>query len=79
MAGHLHSRDIPGAEDPEAKKFFNNELNRKLKEYLILGAIAGIVTGFANGIQKQILGTLSPGAYVITSPLLSPPVPPANT
>jgi hypothetical protein len=79
--GHLHSRrDIFPAnsfntktlftdpDDPEAKKFFNEELNRRLKEYLILGSIAGLFTGVTNGIQKEILGTVSPGAYVFTSP-----------
>jgi hypothetical protein len=69
-AGHLHSRldPLPGAEDPETKKFFNKEMNRKLKEYLVLGSIAGIFVGISNGIQKEIVGTVSPGAYVFTSP-----------
>ena len=74
-AGNLHSRfDLIPAQsfnypaDRESRKFFNQELNRKLKEYLILGTIAGIFTGVANGMQKQILGTVSPGAYVFTSP-----------
>jgi hypothetical protein len=77
-AGHLQSRFdlIPArsfnteslsidSEDPEGKKFFNEELIRKMKEYLVLGTIAGIFTGVANGIQKEILGTVSPGAYVL--------------
>jgi hypothetical protein len=74
-AGHLQSRIdlIPAAsfkqgsidlDDPENKKFFSKELNRKMNEYFILGTIAGVVTGIANGIQKQYLGTISPGAYV---------------
>ncbi|KAF8493956.1 hypothetical protein F5888DRAFT_1720879 [Russula emetica] len=76
--GHLHSRrDIFPAssfkegtlftdpDDPEAKKFFNKELNRKLKEYVILGSIAGLFTGVTNGIQKEILGTVSPGASTL--------------
>jgi len=54
-------------EDPEATKFFNEELKRKMKEYVVLGTIAGIFAGFANGIQKQIMGTVSPGAYVFTN------------
>ena len=94
-AGHLQSRFdlIPAQsfntgslstdpEDPEGKKFFNKELNRKLKEYLVLGSIAGIFTGVANGIQKQIAGTLSPYAYVyfffFFYFLPPPPHPPAN-
>ena len=77
---HLQSRFdlIPAQsfnypEDKESNKFFNKELNRKLKEYLVLGSIAGVFTGVANGIQKEILGTVSPGAYVFISPLLSLP------
>ncbi|KAF8493950.1 hypothetical protein F5888DRAFT_1720839 [Russula emetica] len=66
-AGHLHSRldPLPGAEDPETKKFFNKEMNRKLKEYLVLGTVAGIFVGLSNGIQKEILGTVSPGAQTV--------------
>jgi hypothetical protein len=78
-AGHLHSRfDMAAAQsfnyrdDPNDNKFFNKELNRKLKEYFVLGSIAGLFTGVANGIQKQIFGTVSPGAYVF---LPSPPSP----
>jgi hypothetical protein len=82
-AGPLQSRDlIPAAsfsdashfDDLEDNKFFSKELNRKLKEYLILGSIAGLFTGVANGIQKQIMGTVSPNAYVISLlPLVLPP------
>jgi hypothetical protein len=69
-AGHLHSRldPIPDAEDPETKKFFNKELNRRMKEYLVLGLVAGVFVGISNGVQKEIFGTESPGAYVFTSP-----------
>jgi hypothetical protein len=77
-AEHLQSRfDIIPAqsfkypEDQENKKFFNKELTRKMKEYVVLGTIAGVFTGVANGMQKEIMGTVSPGAYVFTSlPLL---------
>jgi len=48
----------------EAAKFFNKELTRKMKEYLVLGFVAGAFTGVTNAIQKQIMGTVSPGAYV---------------
>lgn len=81
-AGHLHSRfDMAAAQsfnypdNPKENKFFSEELNRKLKEYLILGSIAGVFTGVANGIQKEVIGTVSPDAYVL--PLLHPR--PANT
>jgi len=74
-AGHLHSRfDIISSQsfnhgstvpdDPEKAKFFNKELNRRMKEYFVLGAISGVFVGLAQGIQKQISGTVSPGAYV---------------
>ena len=83
---HLQSRfDIIPAqsfkypEDKESNKFFNKELNRKLKEYLVLGSIAGVFTGVANGIQKEILGTVSPGAYVFLPLLSSPYSLPPNT
>ncbi|KAF8493952.1 hypothetical protein F5888DRAFT_1720859 [Russula emetica] len=66
-AGHLHSRvdPIPGAVDPETQKFFNKELKRRMKEYLVLGTVAGIFVGISNGIQKEILGTVSPGASML--------------
>ena len=69
-AGHLHSRldPIPGAEDLEKNKFFNKELLRRMKEYLVLGLVSGVFVGIANGAQKEIFGTVSPGAYVFTSP-----------
>ena len=44
-----------------------------LQEEIILGAISGVFSGVANGIQKEILGTVSPGAYVSSS--LTPPSP----
>ena len=55
-------------EDLEAKKFFNKELIRRMKEYFVLGGVAGIFVGISNGIQKEISGTVSPGACVFTSP-----------
>jgi hypothetical protein len=73
-AGHLHSRLDPPVQalDPDENKFFSEELIRKMKEYFILGSIAGTFTGVANGIQKEDFGTVSPGAYVFL-PLLPPP------
>jgi hypothetical protein len=63
--GNLHSRVdpivVPDAA-AEEKKFFSKEMNRKLKEYLVLGSVAGVVLGVTNSIQKEIMGTLSPGA-----------------
>jgi hypothetical protein len=76
--GPLHSRVDPipvidGAlptepEDPDSKKFFSKELIRRMKEYFVLGAVAGVFVGLSNGMQKQIFGAVSPGAYVFTSP-----------
>lgn len=82
-AGHLHSRfDIASAQslneraDPvdPADKFFSPELIRRMKEYFILGGIAGVFMGIGNGIQKEIMGTVSPNAYVFSyiPPLLLP-------
>ena len=51
--------------DPAQDKFLNDEMTRKLKEYIILGAIAGSMTGIANAMQKEIIGTVSPNAYVL--------------
>lgn len=70
-AGNLHSRgrllerQLVNADDLEKDKFFSPELNRKMKEYLILGSIAGLFTGVANGMQKEIIGTVSPNSYVL--------------
>lgn len=70
-AGNLHSRgrllerQLVNADDLEKDKFFSPELNRKMKEYLILGSIAGVFTGVANGMQKEIIGTVSPNSYVL--------------
>ena len=83
-AGHLHSRsDIASSQSlneradpvvPEDDKFFSPELIRRMKEYFILGGVSGIFMGIGNGIQKQIMGTVSPGAYVFSyiPPLLLP-------
>ena len=53
------------SKEPDEDRFFSEELKRKLKEYLILGSIAGVFTGVANGVQKEMMGTVSPGVYVI--------------
>lgn len=90
-AGHLQSRldiapapsfsDASLAADAEKNKFFNKELNRRMKEYLVLGTIAGLFTGLANGMQKEIMGSVSPNAYVFMFlyKYLSSLSPPANT
>jgi hypothetical protein len=41
-----------------------------MKDYAVLGVVAGSFTGIANGIQKEILGSVSPGAYVLSCRLL---------
>jgi hypothetical protein len=55
---------------PEADKFLNDELKQKIRDYAVLGTIAGVSIGIVNGVQKDIFGTVSPGAYV--SLLFSP-------
>jgi hypothetical protein len=86
-AGPLHTRvdimpiipapESGSASNPDNDKFFSKELIRRMKEYLILGGIAGVFVGLANSAQKDIAGKLDNGAYVIfhLSPILSP----ANT
>jgi hypothetical protein len=69
--GHLHSRlddiVVPAAENLDENKFFSKEMIRKIKEYLVLGTVYGIFVGISNGAQKEIAGTVAPGAYVFTS------------
>ena len=53
----MDSRDIIGptsfnkgpGDSAEKEKFFNEELIRRIKKYLVLGAVAGVFTGIANG------------------------------
>ena len=77
-AGHLHSRVDPipaqasNTGDLEGEKFFNKKLNRKIKEYIVLGAISGVFSGIGSGIQMEIVGSVTPGAYVL---FFSPPFP----
>ena len=81
MASPLHSRLDPipapsssSAANPEEDKFFSEELIRRMKEYLILGAISGVFVGIGNGLQKQIMGTVAPNAYVISFTSSLPPL-----
>jgi hypothetical protein len=57
---------------PEADKFFTDELMAKIKDYSILGTVAGFASGLITSVQKEIMGTISPGAYVSA---LFPPSP----
>jgi hypothetical protein len=65
-SGSHHSTTLSSDEH----KFFNAELKDKMKDYAVLGVVAGSFTGIANGIQKEILGSVSPGAYVLSCRLL---------
>ena len=73
------SPEVPASSEAitgsEADKFFNDELKQKMKDYVILGTIAGVSIGLLNGVQKEIMGTISPGAYVSA---LFPPSPAAD-
>jgi hypothetical protein len=51
----------------EEHKFFTGELKDKMKDYMVLGIVAGTFTGLANAVQKQIMGSISPSAYVLSS------------
>ena len=54
--------------DPDEKKFFSKEMMKEVKEYFLLGGVYGVVAGITIGIQREISGEVSPGAYVFTSP-----------
>ena len=60
-----------GSEVDEAGKFMSEEMIQKVKDYAVLGTVAGVSTGLINGMQKEIMGTVSPGAYVSA---LFPPI-----
>lgn len=47
-------------------RFFDETLRTKIFRYTILGAIAGISSGLISGVQKDIFGSITPGAYVST-------------
>jgi hypothetical protein len=49
---------------PNFEKFFTEEMMQKVKDYAVLGTVAGVSTGIINAWQKEIMGTVSPGAYV---------------
>lgn len=50
---------------PDDNKFYSKEMEEKFQAYLILGAVEGIIGAISSdGIQRQIEGTASPGAYV---------------
>jgi hypothetical protein len=53
-----------GSEVDKAGKFMTEEMIQKVKDYAVLGTVAGVSTGLINGMQKEIMGTVSPGAYV---------------
>jgi hypothetical protein len=59
-----HLKAAPAAEPDN--RFFDEALRQRIFAYTILGSIAGISAGLINGVQKDIFGTISPGAYVST-------------
>ena len=61
------SHDVENAASeaaPKAEKFFSEEMMQKIKDYSVLGTVAGISTGIITAAQKEIMGTVAPGAYV---------------
>ena len=66
-------------EDPENDKFFSPEMIRRMKEYLVLGAVYGVFVGISNSVQKEIMGNVAPNAYVIFFSHLTSLPSPANT
>jgi hypothetical protein len=53
------------AAEPD-NRFLDRTLREKIWRYSILGSIVGITGGLISGVQKDIFGTVSPGAYVST-------------
>jgi hypothetical protein len=56
----------------KADKFFTDEMKQRMKDYAVYSTVAGVSMGIINGIQKEIMGAVSPGAYVSA---LFPPFP----
>jgi len=53
-------------EDPEdAKLFLNKVLRTKIYRYVILGTIAGTFSGVVYSVQKDIYGSIAPGASTV--------------
>ena len=76
-AGNVHLRGevVEPASASEAKpedKFFNKELDEKIKEYYILASILALSVGASRGVQNQISGAVDPHGYVFSTsfPLL---------
>ena len=65
-----HPDELAAAANPEANKLFNDALKQKIKDYAVLGTVVGVSVGLVYGIQKEIMGTISPGVYVSALPLL---------
>ena len=71
-AGNLHPRDevVESASASGAKpedKFFNKELDDKIKEYYILATILALSVGASRGVQNQISGAVDPHGYVFST------------
>ena len=56
--------DELAAANPEANKLFNDALKQKIKDFVVLGTVVGVSAGLLYGVQKEIMGSISPGAYV---------------
>ena len=54
----------PVEEDPDDKLFLNKVLRTKIYRYVILGTIAGTFSGVMYSVQKDLYGSIAPGAYV---------------
>ena len=52
--------DASDAAKSVGKKFFTNELKDKMKDYVVLGAVAGAFSGIATSAGKDIQGEVSP-------------------
>lgn len=64
---NLNNRDSEtGSVVEPDNRFFDKALRTKIFRYTILGTVAGLFSGVASDVQKEIFGTVAPGAYVST-------------
>jgi hypothetical protein len=69
-AGKVHPRDEvvePASEANPEDKFFNKEMDAKIKEYYVLATILALSTGASRGVQNHVSGAVDPHGYVFST------------